>query len=462
MRRILAPLLVTALVWGLTGPVAADTHLVDLQSLIDATPEGATLTLDADAYRGGVTISKPMTLRGVDWPVVDADGEGTVILIEAPDVTVTGLVIRNTGISLDRENSGVEANAPRASIIANRFEDVLFGVFLRQAPDSLITGNTISGKELDLGRRGDAIRLWEAAGSEVSDNVVTGSRDVVLWFSDDLVIRDNVVEHGRYGLHFMYSDNATVEGNELVDNSVGAFLMYSRDLTLTNNVMARNNGPSGFGIGFKDVDGVYATGNRFIDNRVGIHLDNSPWSVDVWQTFDGNLFAYNDIGIGFLPAVRRNIFTRNAFIDNGDQVGIFGSGPFKGNEWSLNGVGNHWSDFAGYDADGDGIGDIPYRLADLYSTLTDRHPELAFFSETPAARAVGVAARMFPVLKPRPKVEDPAPLTDAPVFPPAGRNAPATGSAALLAVSLSFLLAAAAVVLNGSSAGRRRRPEAPA
>jgi nitrous oxidase accessory protein len=446
-----------------TLPAAAQesADAVDLQTLIDATPTGGTLTLEPGIYRGGVTISRPMTLAGVGWPIVDGGGNGTVILVEAPDVTVRDLVIRNTGISLDRENSGIEANAPRTSVIGNRFEDVLFGIFLRQARDSLVSGNVISGKDLDLGRRGDAIRLWEATGTEVSDNEIRDARDIVLWFSDDLTIRNNIATGGRYGLHFMYSDSALVADNELTDNSVGVFLMYSRDLVLRDNVMARNNGPSGFGIGLKDVDGVIAEGNRFIDNRVGLHLDNSPWSYDRWQTFEGNMFAYNDIGVGFLPAVQRNIFTGNAFIDNGDQVAIFGSGTFKGNEWTLDGVGNYWSDFAGYDADGNGIGDIPYLLDDLYSNLTDGHPELAFFAETPAARAVGVAARMFPVLKPRPKVEDNAPLVDPPTFAPIGRTAPPVVSTPLLILSLVLLAAAAVVVLQGSSTGRRRNQEAP-
>ncbi len=459
MRSAMAGAVAAAGLLILTAGVPAAmpaTPGIDLQALIDDTPDGGTLTLQPGTYRGGVTIIRPITITGIDWPIVDAGGDGTAILIESPDVTITGLVLRNTGISLDRENSGIESNAPRTRIIGNRFEDVLFGVFLRQAPDSVVSGNTIAGKDLNLGRRGDAIRLWESPRSEVSNNVIRDARDIVLWFSDDLEVRDNVATGGRYGLHFMYSDNAVVERNQLTDNSVGAFMMYSRDLILRDNVMARNNGPSGFGIGFKDVDGVRASGNWFIDNRVGIHLDNSPWSYDKWQTFTGNLFAYNEIGIGFLPAVQRNTFSGNAFVDNGDQVAVFGGGNFKGNEWTLDGTGNYWSDFARYDADGDGIGDIPYRLEDLYSTLTDNHPELAFFAETPAARAVDLAARMFPAIKPRPKVEDDAPLVRSPDFPPLGSTTATSFSGSLALASLALLGSASLLVVAGAR-GRRRK-----
>ena len=233
--------------------------------------------------------------------------------------------------------------------------------------------------------------------------------------------------------------------------------MYSRDLVLVDNVFSDNQGPSGYGIGLKDMDGVEAEGNRFVGNRIGLYLDNSPWSNDVWQTFEHNLFAYNDVGVTFLPSVKRNVFTQNAFVDNGEQVAIKGGGELSGNEWESGGVGNYWSDFAGYDADGDGIGDMPYRLQELYSNLSDDHPELRFFDETPAAGAVDLAGRMFPVLRPRPKIEDPAPLVRSPSFETVTADAPP--GAGLAAPSLVMLALAAGVVALATPRRRSSRGE---
>jgi len=152
--------------------------------------------------------------------------------------------------------------------------------------------------------------------------------------------------------------------------------------------------------------------------------------------------------------VERNHFSGNAFVDNGEQVGIQGTGRFEGNEWTIDGVGNYWSDFAGYDADGDGIGDSAYKLDDLFSELTDDHPELAFFAETPASRAVDLAAAMFPAFRPRPKVEDTAPLIDRPTVI-AGASAPATPPLATTALA-SLILLGGAVAVAASSRGHRR------
>jgi nitrous oxidase accessory protein len=240
-----------------------------------------------------------------------------------------------------------------------------------------------------------------------------------------------------------------VERNELSGNSVGGFLMYSFDLVLRDNLITENHGPSGYGIGLKDVDGVEATGNRFIGNRIGLYFDNSPATKGVEHYFSRNLFAYNETGAAFLPNVEGNVFTENAFIDNGEQVGVQGKGDFEGNIWTVDGIGNHWSDFAGYDADGDGVGDVPYRLSDLFSTLTDNNPDLHFFDRTPASRAIDLAAQMFPTFRPRPKVEDTAPLIEIPEIPIGITRVPDTSIAATLGAALAMLGGALALLMAG-------------
>ncbi len=386
----------------------------ELQARIDATEAGGTLVLAAGRYGAPVTLSKPITLRGSGHVVLDAHGAGDVLLVRAPDVTVEGLELRGFGDQVDRENSALLASGAARLVVKDCvFEDVLFGISLKAAPDSRVSGNTIRAKALPQPRRGDAISLWQASRTVVEDNVVIGSRDVVVWYSDDVLLRGNRVSGGRYGMHFMYSSRNVLEDNVLVDNSVGAFLMYSTDLTMRRNVLARNDGPSGFGIGLKDMDGLLVEDNLIVDNRVGLHLDNSPMARGVTHHIRGNVFAYNDVGIAFLPNVKSNRFTENTFLENVEQVAILGSGTLKENEFSVDGRGNFWSDYRGFDLDADGVGDVVYRADELFEDLIDRDPRMRLFLFSPAQHAIGMAARAFPVVAPRAKLVDPHPLMHA-------------------------------------------------
>src|SRR4029078_10924995 len=119
------------------------------------------------------------------------------------------------------------------------------------------------------------------------------------------------------------------------DNSVGIFLMYGSGLSLHGNIIGHNRGPSGFGLGLKDVDGVDAHDNLFIDNRVGLHVDNAPSRYDITHTYRRNTFAYNDVALGFMPSTHDNRFTENAFIDNIQQTAVFGGGNVKDNSFSV-------------------------------------------------------------------------------------------------------------------------------
>lgn len=393
----------------LLGAGARGQHF-DLQQQIDAAAPGDVITVPSGVHRGMFTITKPLTLVGQDRPVLDAEGKGHVIRIDSADVTIRGFTVRGTGETLDREHAGIFGSGERLVIENIIFDDVLFGVLLKNAPNSVIRECLIGGKDIDVARRGDGIRLWQCPGTLIEGNLVTRGRDVVVWFSSDVTLRRNTVSDGRYGMHFMYTDNNVLEENVLENNSVGAFLMYSRDLVLRRNVFSRNRGPSGYGLGLKDMERIVAEENAFVANRVGAYLDNSPHAIGVYDDFTRNVFAYNDIGLAFLPNVKRNRFTDNAFIENLQQVAVIGTGDFGGNEFTINGRGNYWSDYAGFDLDGDGAGDLPYEAASLFDNLIEREPMMRLFLHSPAQQAIDLAARAFPAVRPRPRFADTAPL----------------------------------------------------
>lgn len=392
----------------------------DLRQAIALAEPGSVVNVPAGTHvvPGGVVIDKPLTLEGV-WAregamtkdtqplsIIDAAGEGDIIRITAPDVTIRHLTLRRTGALLEKEHAGMIVLAPRVRIESCVLEDVLFGVILKGAPDSVIRGNRIGGKEIDIARRGDGIRLWRAENTLIEHNVVHDGRDVVVWYSSNVVLRGNTVQRCRYGMHFMFTDTNTLEDNILEDNSVGAFLMYSKDLIVRRNTFARNRGPSGYGLGLKDMDRVVATGNLFLANRVGAYLDNSPHEVNVYCDYIDNVFAFNEIGVACLPNVKRNRFTGNTFMENLQQVAVIGSGAFTGNDFSVAGRGNYWSDYRGYDADGDGTGDLAYRESRLFENLMEREPALRLFLHSPAQQAIDLAARAFPIVQPEPRVVD--------------------------------------------------------
>ena len=218
----------------------------------------------------------------------------------------------------------------------------------------------------------------------------------------------------------MYCDDAIIAGNRLIGNSVGAFLMYSRRVNMRNNTIAGNRGPSGYGVGLKDMDDTVIVDNLFLDNRVGAHLDTSPRENDSTGQFAGNVFAFNDIGVELMPSVRRNQFSGNSFVENEEQVAIAGRGTLRENIWTVNGRGNYWSDYAGYDANGDGQGDMVYKSEQLFENLMQQEPLLRLFIYSPASNAIDFAARAFPLVKPKPKLEDtrPAMSPTSPAAPP--------------------------------------------
>jgi nitrous oxidase accessory protein len=383
-----------------------------LQEWISSAPPGAILRVPPGVYHGPIVIDKPLTLLGDGQAVLDGLGRGTVVHIIAPDVTVRGFVIKNSGRSLAHEDSGILVEAPRARIEENELFDVLFGIYLKNAPGSIIRANRVRGLDVPEAERGDALRLWYSSEVLIEGNQTYNARDAIIWYSARVTVRANRFQGGRYGVHLMYCKEITIESNLLSKNFVGVYAMYTQNLTLRQNLSLGHRGPSGYGIGLKDTDNAQIVENVIADNSVGAFIDNSPSESNSSVLFRRNLFAYNETAVLMFPSVRGDVFTENSFIENFEQVGIAGGGEPHGNSWTQ----NYWGDYLGYDADNDGIGDLVYKSERLFEHLIDRHPQLRLFLYSPAIQALEFAARALPIFKPQPKLTDPRPLM-APLLP---------------------------------------------
>ncbi len=434
--------------------------LGELGRRIAAAKAGETIEVEAGVYREHVRIDKPISLVARGVAVLDGGGSGDIVEISAPDVTLRGFTIRNTGIDLDKENAAVRVVAPRATIEGNTLEDILFGIDLREAPDCVVRGNRIGGKKLDVARRGDGLRLWRADRTVVENNVIHDGRDAILWYSTGVTVRRNRGHDCRYGLHLMFSDQVTITENEFSNNSVGIYLMYSTGVELRQNRLIGNRGPSGYGIGLKEADQFSVRENLIVGNRAGVYIDGSPFTARQPGEFTRNTLAYNDVGIVFLPSARNNELTDNNFIDNIDQVSVAGRGSLEANRFWKGDRGNFWSDYTGYDRNGDGVGDFVHESQTLFENLMDRQPALRLFLFSPAQQAIEFVGRAVPAMRPEAKFSDEVPLMrPVPVVFSSATDGERRSGPALAASGLVLLgLGGALVATTRTRVGLRRRP----
>ncbi|SMH47258.1 nitrous oxide reductase family maturation protein NosD [Maritimibacter sp. HL-12] len=379
-----------------------------LQEMIDAAPDGAEIVLEPRVYDGPVVIERAVVIDGQGAAVIDGGGAGTVVTIRADGVTLKSLTIRNSGRLHNNTDAGLRVKGNFNVVRDVRIENSLFGLDLTEASNNVFRRNYISSKDMPLELRGDSVRIWYSNDNIFEHNHIEHSRDVVVWYSRGNRIQHNRIQHGRYGIHFMYAHENFAEHNEISDCVVGVFLMYSNDLKVRHNQILRAWGAAGMGVGFKETSGAVVEDNLILGNAVGIYLDPSPWDPDKTNEFHRNEISYNGIGIEFHTEWKGNHFSDNNFRSNFTQISVRGRGTALKETWA----GNHWDDFAGFDADGDGIGDAPYEIYSYADRLWMDLPPAAFFRGGLALAALDFVERLAPFSEPKLLLREVDPLLD--------------------------------------------------
>lgn len=380
-----------------------------LQELVDKAKPNATLVPPPGTYSGPVTLDFPLTIDGQGKVTIDGGGKGSVVYIDTDGASIRNLHLTNSGESHNDIDSGIQVRGNFNIIKDNVIDNCLFGIDLQQSESNIVRRNRISSKDVELGIRGDSVRLWYSFNNKITDNVIRNSRDMVVWYSANNTIARNDSRGGRYSLHFMYSRYNNVDSNHYEHNSVGIFLMYSDSVVVHNNYIAYANGPTGMGIGFKESSDVEIDSNQILYCATGLYIDVSPYDPETTNRIHDNTIAFTSIAVDFLNDWQGNIFKRNYFKGNQVQISVAGGATANRNVWQ----GNYWDDYQGFDLDGDGIGDTPYELYNYADRIWMDVPSARFFQGTPVMAVLDFLERLAPFSEPVMLVRDEQPRMTA-------------------------------------------------
>ncbi|MGE0113055.1 MAG: nitrous oxide reductase family maturation protein NosD [Aquabacterium sp.] len=372
----------------------------DLAEAVRQASPGDVVEVKRGMYRVNLLIDKPLTLRGLDRPTLSGGNEGDTIRVTSPDVVIEGLIVRDSGDSLKHQNAGIYLypGAHRAIVRRCDLTYNLFGLWIEKANDVLIEHNTITGKrEYGSSQRGNGIQLYNTKGARIFHNNISFVRDALyVDVSHHAVFRGNRLHHSRYGTHYMNSYHNLWEDNDSYYNRGGLALMEVRDQVVRGN---RAWGNSDHGIMLRTLQDSVIEDNIVAGNSRGFFI----YDVE-YIKLNRNLVVDNVVGVHLAAGSTRNEVEGNDFISNREQVRYVGA---RDERWGTQG-GNHWSNYVGWDRDGDGRGDVPYEANDMVDRLTWRYPAIKLLLASPAVQALRLVGQQFPVLR-VPSVVDPHP-----------------------------------------------------
>ncbi|MCB0461827.1 MAG: nitrous oxide reductase family maturation protein NosD [Flavobacteriaceae bacterium] len=352
-----------------------------------------TITVKKGTYKEhNVIVDKPLTIIGEDYPVIDGEFKGEIITVISDNVTVDGLFIINVGNSYTTDYAAIRVRNSKDFLIQNLvLEKLFFGIYIEKSRDGKVFHNKIIGDAVEEYNSGNGIQLWYSKNVEIEHNFIQHVRDgIYLEFSDFCTIKNNVSSlNVRYGLHFMFSNDDIYQDNEFSDNGAGVAVMFSKRIKMYDNIFKENWGTASYGVLLKEINDAEITGNIFEENTIGINIEGSNRII-----YKNNDFISNGWAIKVRGACYTNSFLENNFLYNSFDIAY--NSKVNDNVFDR----NYWSNYTGYDLDKNGIGDVPYRPVKLFSYIVNRTPETIILLRSLFIDIIDFSEKVSPVFTP--------------------------------------------------------------
>lgn len=361
---------------------------------------GDTLVLATGVYEGSFKVTQSISLKGEMGATLDALRQGSALIIEAPKVSIEGLNIRHWGRDLYYRDAAIllKQGADNVLIKGNRLVGDGFGIYGEQLNSPIITNNSISGNgAIYVLDRGDGIYLKHVNAPQIDRNQLIFVRDgVYLESVTQSRIYENQFAKLQYGIHYMYTQADEAWQNQAIAVDGGYALMNSTHIYLHHNRVTQAR-DFGILLNITEASHIQANIASQIHNPKGtVELGNEGKGIFIYAAqnnrIQDNEFSHSDTGISIAMGGEENRLWHNRIMANQTQVKYVGETQL---EWSYQGQGNYWSEYQGWDLNGDGLGDIAHRPNDSLDKLFWLYPEAKLLMESPVVLLLRWVERQF-------------------------------------------------------------------
>ena len=405
IRHFICSFAVTTVLFGAAPADSAttiragrDERCTTIAAALALAQAGDTIRVAPGLYREfRLVVDKSVVLDGGGAAIIDAAGQGEIITVTAPGVTIRGLTLRNVGSSFTEDRAAIRVRQVKHTLIEhNRLERAFFGIYVEHCDSVVIRANGLEGSKARETDNGNGIHLWYTKHARIEDNEITGHRDGIYFeFVENSVVTRNVSTHNqRYGLHFMFSHHDDYYDNRFAANGAGVAVMYTNDVVMRGNVFENNWGPNAYGLLLKDINRSTIDSNQFRGNTVGLYAEGSGH-----LHVEDNDFVANGYAVRIMANSMDNTFAGNRFMENAFDVVTNSRQSFNTFD------GNYWSEYHGYDLDKDGVGDVPHHPVRLFALLVEQAPPGVVLLNSLFVSLIDTAERVMPVFTPETLVD---------------------------------------------------------
>lgn len=371
-------------------------------SAVEAAHAGDTVLIEKGLYyEKNLIINKPITLEGINRPVLDAENKYENISVKSDNVTIRGLLLQNTATSSIVDYAAIKIyNSRNITVIDNIINNAFFGVYSQYGINCLIKDNKLTASAETEQKSGNGIHCWKSDSMQIIGNTITGHRDGIYFeFVTHSVIWRNIsFKNLRYGLHFMFSNNDAYICNIFENNSAGVAVMFSKGVKMFNNFFRENWGDAAYGILLKEINDSYIEGNHFERNTSAIYAEGANRIVLKKNVFKNNGWAFK-----IQASCADVVLEQNNFLGNTFDIGTNGSLVL--NKFNN----NYWDKYEGYDLNRDNIGDVPYRPVSMYSMIVEKNPPAIVLFHSLMVSLMDKSEKIIPSLTPE-NLKDEHPL----------------------------------------------------